>query len=158
MRTFIEKYLHFMKNCIRPHCEELKLLKSGFIENSIFENNRDPWRNVKEFHKILYSSDRSDFQGLTSCQISLEISSPSSPSSIYSSSCSYILAASVALHGQANNPLTKEAIAPDCSLSCPPLHSPWYYLPLQHNCSSGLHHWLSYFRSSQVSTRIQPQN
>ena len=44
MRTFIENYLHFMKNCIRPHYEKLKSLKSGFIENSIFENNRDPWR------------------------------------------------------------------------------------------------------------------
>ena len=44
MRTFIENYLHFMKNCIRPHYEKLKLLKSGFIENSNFENNRDPCR------------------------------------------------------------------------------------------------------------------
>ena len=43
MRTFIENYLHFMKNCKRPHYEKLKSLKSGFIENSIFENNRDPW-------------------------------------------------------------------------------------------------------------------
>ena len=43
MRTFIENYLHFMKNCIRPHYEKLKPLKSGFIENLIFENNRDPW-------------------------------------------------------------------------------------------------------------------
>ena len=43
MRTFIENYLHFMKNCIRPHYEKLKSLKSGFIENLIFENNRDPW-------------------------------------------------------------------------------------------------------------------
>ena len=24
MRTFIENYLHFMKNCIRPHYEKLK--------------------------------------------------------------------------------------------------------------------------------------
>ena len=39
MRTFIENYLHFMKNCIRP---PYKKLKSGFIENSNFENNRDP--------------------------------------------------------------------------------------------------------------------
>ena len=31
-----------MKNCKRPHYEKLKSLKSGFIENSIFENNRDP--------------------------------------------------------------------------------------------------------------------
>ena len=36
------KHLHFMKNCIRPHYEKLKPLKSGFIENSNFENNRDP--------------------------------------------------------------------------------------------------------------------
>ena len=43
MRTFIENYLHFIKNCIRPHYEKLKPLKSGFIENSNFENNRDPW-------------------------------------------------------------------------------------------------------------------
>ena len=43
MRTFIENYLHFMKNCIKPHYEKLKPLKSGFIENSNFENNRDPW-------------------------------------------------------------------------------------------------------------------
>ena len=43
MRTFIENYLHFMKNCIRPHYEKLKPLKSGFIENLNFENNRDPW-------------------------------------------------------------------------------------------------------------------
>ena len=42
MRTFIENYLHFMKNCIRPHYEKLKPLKSGFIENSNFENDRDP--------------------------------------------------------------------------------------------------------------------
>ena len=32
-----------MKNCIRPHYEKLNPLKSGFIENSNFENNRDPW-------------------------------------------------------------------------------------------------------------------
>ena len=42
MRTFIENYLHFMKNCLRPHYEKLKPLKSGFIDNSNFENNRDP--------------------------------------------------------------------------------------------------------------------
>ena len=46
MRTFIENYLHFMKNCIRPHYEKLKPLKSGFIENSKFENNRDPCKAV----------------------------------------------------------------------------------------------------------------
>jgi len=48
MRTFIENYLHFMKNCIRPHYEKLKPLKSGFIENSNFENNRDPWTRGSE--------------------------------------------------------------------------------------------------------------
>ena len=47
MRTFIENYLQFMKNCIRPDYEKLKPLKSGFIENSNFENNRDPWCLVK---------------------------------------------------------------------------------------------------------------
>jgi len=46
MRTFIENYLHFMKNCIRPHYEKLNPLKSGFIENSNFENNRDPCSNI----------------------------------------------------------------------------------------------------------------
>ena len=46
MRTFIENYLHFMKNCIRPHYEKLKPLKSGFIDNSNFENYRDPWDPV----------------------------------------------------------------------------------------------------------------
>ena len=46
MRTFIENYLHLMKNCIRPHYEKLKPLKSGFIENSNFENNRDPCNRI----------------------------------------------------------------------------------------------------------------
>jgi len=45
---FIENYLHFMKNCIRPLYEKLKPLKSGFIENSNFENNRDPWTRGSE--------------------------------------------------------------------------------------------------------------
>ena len=31
-----------MKSCKRPPYEKLKSLKSGFIENSNFENNRDP--------------------------------------------------------------------------------------------------------------------
>ena len=35
-----------MKNCIRPHYEKLKPPKSGFTENSNFENNRDPWPSV----------------------------------------------------------------------------------------------------------------
>ena len=46
MLTFIENYLHFMKNCIGPHYEKLKPLKSGFIENTNFENNRDPCSTV----------------------------------------------------------------------------------------------------------------
>ena len=46
MRTLIENYLHFMKNCIRPPYKKLKSLKSGFIENSNFENNRDPCPSV----------------------------------------------------------------------------------------------------------------
>ena len=48
MLTFIENYLHFLKNCIRPPYEKLISHKSGFIENSNFENNRDPWRRQKE--------------------------------------------------------------------------------------------------------------
>ena len=46
MRTFIENYLHFIKNCIRPPYKKLKSLKSGFIENSNFENNRDPCSGI----------------------------------------------------------------------------------------------------------------
>ena len=42
----MENYPHFMKNCIRPLYETLKPLKSGFIENSNFENNRDPWIDI----------------------------------------------------------------------------------------------------------------
>ena len=42
MRTFIKNYLHFIKNCIRPPVKKLKSLKSGFIKNSNFENNRVP--------------------------------------------------------------------------------------------------------------------
>ena len=53
MRTFIENYLHFMKNCIRPHYEKLKPLKSGFIENSNFENNRDPWLRYDAINKMI---------------------------------------------------------------------------------------------------------
>ena len=44
MCTFYKKkknYLHFIKNCIRPPYKKLKSLKSGFIKNSNFENNRD---------------------------------------------------------------------------------------------------------------------
>ena len=46
MRTFIENYLHFMINCIRPLYEKLKPLKSGFIENSNVEKKRDPCTQV----------------------------------------------------------------------------------------------------------------
>ena len=56
MRTFIENYLHFMENRIRPHYEKLKPLKSGFIENSIFENNRDPWMEVRDSSKLGFAS------------------------------------------------------------------------------------------------------
>ena len=61
MRTFIENYLHFIKNCIRPPYEKLKSLKSGFIENSNFENNRDPCdkvtnRQTGSFYRVSTSS------------------------------------------------------------------------------------------------------
>ena len=49
----MENYLQFMKNCIRPPYEKLKPLKSGFIENSNFENNRDPCTNVWQNHSPL---------------------------------------------------------------------------------------------------------
>ena len=39
-----------MKNCMRPHYEKLKPLKSGFIENSNFENNRDPCHPGHNYH------------------------------------------------------------------------------------------------------------
>ena len=52
MRTFIENYLHFMKNCIRLPNEKLKSLKSGFIKNSNFENNRDPWFMHCALHSV----------------------------------------------------------------------------------------------------------
>jgi len=45
-----------MKNCIRPHYEKLKSLKSGFIENSIFENNRDPWLKQYSFSNNAFLS------------------------------------------------------------------------------------------------------
>ena len=56
MRTFIENYLHFMKNCIRPHYEKLKPLKSGFMENSNFENNRDPCTGLNKGVKKLVTA------------------------------------------------------------------------------------------------------
>ena len=42
-----------MKNCIRSHYEKLKPLQSGFIENSNFENNRDPWVDHKLSRELL---------------------------------------------------------------------------------------------------------
>ena len=59
MRTFIKNYLHFIKNCIRPPVKKLKSLKSGFIKNSNFENNRVPWQVVSrrgELNRDLLSS------------------------------------------------------------------------------------------------------
>ena len=53
MRTFIENYLHLMKNCIRPPYEKLKSLKSGFIESSNFVNNRDPWLLMLMMRNVL---------------------------------------------------------------------------------------------------------
>ena len=50
MRPFIENYLHFMKNCLRPPYEKLKSLKSGLIKNSNFENNRVPCTFLLVFH------------------------------------------------------------------------------------------------------------
>ena len=69
MRTFIENYLHFMKNCIRPHYEKLKPLKSGFIENLNFENNRDPWRRMPMNPKYIaekYEKSNSQILGVKS--------------------------------------------------------------------------------------------
>ena len=63
MRTFIKNYLHFIKNCIRPPVKKLKSLKSGFIKNSNFENNRVPcsklmknWKYWMEFCSSFASS------------------------------------------------------------------------------------------------------
>ena len=47
-----------MKNCIRPHYEKLKSPKSGFIENLIFENNRDPCREVKDKSELLHLPEK----------------------------------------------------------------------------------------------------
>ena len=63
MRTFIENYLHFMKNCIRPHYEKLKPLKSGFIENSNFENDRDPWEEAVEMWQTLWQREKVELEG-----------------------------------------------------------------------------------------------
>ena len=54
MRTFIKNYLHFIKNCIRPPVKKLKSLKSGFIKNSNFENNRVPWSITKASEEEAY--------------------------------------------------------------------------------------------------------
>ena len=53
MHTFIENYLHFIKNSIRPPYKKLKSLKSGFIENLNFENNRDPCPIFKNWNERL---------------------------------------------------------------------------------------------------------
>ena len=53
---FIENYLRFMENCIRSPYEKLKSLKSGFIENSNFENNWDLWGRV---NGILFTPENS---------------------------------------------------------------------------------------------------
>ena len=64
---FIENYLHFMKNCIRPLYEKLKPLKSGFIENSNFENNRDPLLNLaqEDLNSFLAVAEELEVKGLT---------------------------------------------------------------------------------------------
>ena len=49
-----------MKNCIKSYYEKLKPLKSGFIENSNFENNTDPCQSLLEM------SEKDDVDGLTS--------------------------------------------------------------------------------------------
>ena len=49
---FIENYLHFMKNCIRPPYRKLKPLGTGFVENSNFENDKRP------LHGRVYTPDR----------------------------------------------------------------------------------------------------
>ena len=54
-----------MKNCIRPRYEKLKPLKSGFVENSIFENNRDPWEWEGGQGKVLQPEYEMSQQTLT---------------------------------------------------------------------------------------------
>ena len=44
---FIENYPPFIENFGPPPYRKLKPLISAFIENSIFGNNRDPWKCVK---------------------------------------------------------------------------------------------------------------
>ena len=44
-----------MKNCIRPPYEKLKPLKLGFIENSNFENIRDPCNGLEKLHYVAKS-------------------------------------------------------------------------------------------------------
>ena len=44
-----------MKNCIRSPYEKLKPLKSGFIENSNFENIETPVICIAEYHSSCYS-------------------------------------------------------------------------------------------------------
>ena len=56
MRTFIENYLHFIKNCLRPPYEKLKPLKSGFIENSNFDINRYPCSRITRMFVWLFAT------------------------------------------------------------------------------------------------------
>jgi len=56
MRTFIENYLHFIKNCLRPPYEKLKPLKSDFIENSNFDINRDPCSRITRMFVGLFAT------------------------------------------------------------------------------------------------------
>ena len=65
----MENYLHFMKNCIRPHYEKLKPLKSGFMENSNFENNRDPCRAATGRFKFAPFRKYKGFVRKTGCHI-----------------------------------------------------------------------------------------
>ena len=74
MRTFIENYLHFIKNCIRPPYKKLKSLKSGIIENSNFENNRDPCQVVRD---ILLVAKKQSFR----------ISKLQAPACLHESAC-----------------------------------------------------------------------
>ena len=64
MRTFIENYLHFMKNCIRPPYKKFKPLKSGFMENSNFDNNRDPCFRIERMLTRLVAEKFTDRVGI----------------------------------------------------------------------------------------------
>ena len=49
LTLFIENYPPFIENFGPPPYRKLKHLISAFIENSIFGNNRDPWRTAYHF-------------------------------------------------------------------------------------------------------------